>query len=134
MYICIYVYTYIFICIHIASCVPNNIKTIQPSLNYHRQQEFGNVGFLSDWRRLNVMLTRAKRGIIVIGNAETLRADPMWGRWINWAAQSGFAPGIVPTEDEVAVEETAAVEEEAPAAEEHPPRWVNGISSTANFT
>jgi len=48
-----------------------------------RSNEYGNLGFLSDWRRLNVMLTRARRGIIVIGDSETLRTDATWARWIN---------------------------------------------------
>jgi len=55
-----------------------------------RSNPHGNVGFLADWRRLNVMMTRARRGLVVIGNFETLRADPVWCRWLVWAEESGF--------------------------------------------
>ncbi|CAE8612639.1 unnamed protein product [Polarella glacialis] len=54
-----------------------------------RSNQFGNIGFLADWRRLNVMLTRAKRGLLIFGNAKTLRQDPIWERWLNFAEDHG---------------------------------------------
>eukprot|EP00397_Hematodinium_sp_SG-2012_P000545 GEMP01000546.1.p1 GENE.GEMP01000546.1~~GEMP01000546.1.p1 ORF type:complete len:1199 (-),score=368.52 GEMP01000546.1:698-4294(-) len=46
----------------------------------------GQVGFLKDNRRCNVMLTRARRGLIVFGNKETLKRDPIWNKWIEHLA------------------------------------------------
>ena len=37
----------------------------------------GKVGFLADWRRLNVLLTRAQRKLILVGSGDTLRHDPL---------------------------------------------------------
>lgn len=54
-----------------------------------RSNEFRKVGFLADWRRLNVALTRARRGLIVCGNPDTLAADETWSNWLSWAAASG---------------------------------------------
>ncbi|KAK9863459.1 hypothetical protein WJX84_011464 [Apatococcus fuscideae] len=49
------------------------------------------VGFLADSRRLNVALTRAKRGLIVIGDGRTLSADIVWCKWLNWVKKEGLS-------------------------------------------
>lgn len=54
-----------------------------------RANEDGKVGFLADWRRLNVALTRAKRGIVVFGCTATLRNDPVWNSWIEHVVATG---------------------------------------------
>jgi len=48
------------------------------------------IGFLRDEKRLNVMLTRARRGFIFIGHAENLRQDPMLARYLDWAQSNSL--------------------------------------------
>lgn len=50
-----------------------------------RSNDKGSLGFVKDKRRMNVAITRARRGIIVIGNEDTLRSDQIWSNWIDWA-------------------------------------------------
>ncbi len=49
-----------------------------------RANDDGDVGFLSDRRRLNVAITRPRRGLIVVGNPDTLRHDGDWEAWLEW--------------------------------------------------
>ena len=42
-----------------------------------RSNPHGKLGFLGDMRRLNVVLTRAKSGLVVIGDKETLSSSPL---------------------------------------------------------
>jgi superfamily I DNA and/or RNA helicase len=54
-----------------------------------RANEQGEIGFLKDKRRLNVALTRAKRGLIVIGHLATLKHEPTWKSWLDWVEERG---------------------------------------------
>ncbi len=47
-----------------------------------RSNEKGKIGFLKDYRRLNVAISRAKRKLVVAGALQTLQNDPLYGRWI----------------------------------------------------
>nr|CEL65285.1 TPA: ATP-dependent helicase, putative [Neospora caninum Liverpool] len=59
-----------------------------------RSNARGEIGFLRDPRRMNVMLTRAKRGVIVVGDQLTLWNDATnWRPWIQWV---GSMRSIVP--------------------------------------
>lgn len=53
-----------------------------------RSNNDGNIGFLRDLRRLNVAITRAKRKLIIIGNATTLNNNPTYSRLINFACEN----------------------------------------------
>ena len=55
-----------------------------------RSNPDGEVGFLSDKRRLNVAMTRAKRGLLVVGDSLTLRHDHTWAAWLDWIEEKGL--------------------------------------------
>ena len=51
----------------------------------------GNVGFLDDERRMNVALTRPRRGLIIVGDEHTLTVTKtIWAKWLAWAKQNSF--------------------------------------------
>eukprot|EP00746_Dinoflagellata_sp_MGD_P126057 gnl/MRDRNA2_/MRDRNA2_60986_c0_seq1.p1 gnl/MRDRNA2_/MRDRNA2_60986_c0~~gnl/MRDRNA2_/MRDRNA2_60986_c0_seq1.p1 ORF type:complete len:1028 (-),score=238.27 gnl/MRDRNA2_/MRDRNA2_60986_c0_seq1:74-2872(-) len=54
-----------------------------------RSNDIVSVGFLKDWRRLNVMITRARRGLVIVGDQDTLWHDPYWQQWLEWAKENG---------------------------------------------
>jgi len=49
-----------------------------------RSNERQGIGFLNDPRRLNVALTRAKYGIIIVGNPKVLAKQQLWNHLLNF--------------------------------------------------
>jgi predicted DNA helicase len=49
------------------------------------------LGFLSDLRRLNTAITRAKRKLICVGDSETLKTHPVYARFIDFVKEKGVA-------------------------------------------
>ena len=48
------------------------------------------IGFLSDYRRLNVAMTRARKKLILIGDTSTLREDPFFEALILYVQKNGL--------------------------------------------
>jgi len=49
-----------------------------------RSNPEGEIGFLEDFRRMNVALTRARRKLIVIGDSATISAHPFYQRLVSY--------------------------------------------------
>jgi hypothetical protein len=54
-----------------------------------RSNEKRSLGFLKDFRRLNVAMTRAKFSLVVIGDSATLKSDQTWSSFIESVASNG---------------------------------------------
>lgn len=49
------------------------------------------TGFVRDWRRINVAITRAKSGLLVVCNPQTLARDHVsWLPWLYWSRWRGL--------------------------------------------
>jgi ATP-dependent RNA/DNA helicase IGHMBP2 len=58
-------------------------------LSLTRCNEEGAIGFLKEYRRTNVAMTRARSHLLVVGDGATLGADPFFARMMELAEQSG---------------------------------------------
>ncbi|MEM6812889.1 MAG: AAA domain-containing protein [Bacteroidota bacterium] len=54
-----------------------------------RSNSKGEIGFLKEYRRLNVAMTRAKHRLIMVGDSSTLGNDPFFNKMIDYVQQHG---------------------------------------------
>jgi ATP-dependent RNA/DNA helicase IGHMBP2 len=54
-----------------------------------RSNNRSEIGFLKDYRRLNVAMTRARKKLVVVGDSATLAGDPFFGAFVDFAEKSG---------------------------------------------
>jgi superfamily I DNA and/or RNA helicase len=55
-----------------------------------RSNEKGIVGFLKDYRRLNVAMTRARKKLVIIGDMTTLSSEPLFNELADYIEQNGL--------------------------------------------
>ncbi len=58
-------------------------------LSLVRSNKNNELGFLKDYRRLNVSLTRARRKLIIIGDSKTLGSDNKYSKLMNYIEDTG---------------------------------------------
>jgi superfamily I DNA and/or RNA helicase len=55
-----------------------------------RSNSTGEIGFLKEYRRMNVALTRAKYKLVVIGDSSTLGADDFYNAFLQFCQDRGY--------------------------------------------
>ena len=60
------------------------------AISFVRSNNQGDVGFLSDIRRTNVAMTRARKKLILIGDSATLGSHPFYLELVDFVQQEGF--------------------------------------------
>lgn len=58
-------------------------------LSLVRSNDEGDIGFLKDYRRMNVAITRAKEQLFVIGDSATIGADPFYNSFLTYIEEQG---------------------------------------------
>ena len=58
-------------------------------LSLVRSNDDGDIGFLKDYRRMNVAITRAKEQLFVIGDSATIGADNFYNSFLTYIEQHG---------------------------------------------
>jgi ATP-dependent RNA/DNA helicase IGHMBP2 len=54
-----------------------------------RSNENSEIGFLKDYRRMNVAMTRARKKLVIIGDSATLSADDFYNKFLSYVEKIG---------------------------------------------
>ncbi|KAK3609927.1 hypothetical protein CHS0354_036696 [Potamilus streckersoni] len=65
--------------------LPEYMIESNPTFGWCKQ----NLGFITDRHQINVALTRARKGIVIVGNRNLLQCDDVWRRLINLYEKRG---------------------------------------------
>lgn len=66
---------------------------VRSSCNNHQHHGSGHsrhIGFVSDERRMNVAVTRAKKALLIVGDKRTLQHDKLWNSLLQSLKERGF--------------------------------------------
>uniref|UniRef100_W5LB03 RNA helicase n=1 Tax=Astyanax mexicanus TaxID=7994 RepID=W5LB03_ASTMX len=63
------------------------VSAVRSSISYVKMDQDFNIGFLTNEKRFNVAMTRAKALLIVVGNPVILNKNPTWQRFIQYCEQ-----------------------------------------------
>lgn len=55
-----------------------------------RSNEYGELGFVADVRRMNVALTRARKRLVVIGDSATMGGHPFYAAFVQYVQDRGY--------------------------------------------
>jgi superfamily I DNA and/or RNA helicase len=59
------------------------------AISLTRSNHSGDIGFLSDIRRMNVGMTRARRKLLLVGDSSTLSAHPFFKELLSFVDRIG---------------------------------------------
>ncbi|OEL38228.1 putative RNA helicase SDE3 [Dichanthelium oligosanthes] len=69
------------------------ISTVRSTVKHNEFDKFFNLGFLSNYKRFNVAITRAKSLLIIVGNPHIITMDQHWDRLLRYCADNGSYQG-----------------------------------------
>ncbi|XP_073471825.1 putative helicase MOV-10 [Aquarana catesbeiana] len=70
------------------------ISTVRSAKDYVKFDKEFSLGFLTNPKRFNVAITRAKALLILVGNPVILSEDPYWARFLKFCSEKGGSTGI----------------------------------------
>uniref|UniRef100_A0ACD5TUW5 Uncharacterized protein n=2 Tax=Avena sativa TaxID=4498 RepID=A0ACD5TUW5_AVESA len=78
------------------------ISTVRSTVKHNEIDKVFNLGFLTNYRRFNVAITRAKSLLIIVGNPHIITKDKYWDKLLRYCADNGSYQGcpLPPPEEE----------------------------------